>query len=83
MLTHSDDEVVRLLRVLVKFKIQEAWAEKNQKEIIVALGRLGCSSLEISELLGVSKNNVAPVLSRARKAPGKAPKERKAGARKK
>jgi DNA-directed RNA polymerase specialized sigma24 family protein len=63
----SDDEVVRLLRLLVKLKVKEIWGDKSLKEAIEALGEMGCSAAEISELMNAPRNTVAPVLSRARK----------------
>jgi hypothetical protein len=56
----------QLVEVLVKLKLEDVKGERSQKEMILFLGTLGCSSGDIARLLGVKETNVYPTLSRAR-----------------
>ena len=70
----SNDPVERMLRLLVQLKLQEIWGDKNQTEIILSLGQLGCTATEISDFTGAPMVTVSPTLSRARKKNGGAEK---------
>ncbi len=67
----TEDPIERMLRLLIKLKLQEMWEDKSQKEMIESLHGLGCSAAEIGDLLNMPMTSVSPVLSRIRKEPKK------------
>jgi DNA-directed RNA polymerase specialized sigma24 family protein len=56
----------KLVEVLVKLKLEEVKGERSQKDMILLLGTMGCSSGDVAKLLGVKETTVYPILSRAR-----------------
>lgn len=56
----------KLVEVLVKLKLEEVKGERSQKDMILLLGTMGCSSMDVAKLLGVKETTVYPILSRAR-----------------
>lgn len=64
-----------LIEILVKLKLEQVKGDLSQKDMILFLDGMGCSSGEIARLLGVKETNVYPTLSRARQ-----PKSRRSSA---
>lgn len=61
------------LDLLLRLKLEDIRATRNQTEMIKLLDSVGCPPSKIAALLGTTTNTVNPVLSRAR---GKAKKKR-------
>lgn len=59
--------IERLLKIMVKLRLEECRADKTQNEMIFLLDGLGCGPTEIADFLGTTKNSVSPVLSRAKR----------------
>jgi len=59
-------DLQRSIQLLIKLKLLEIQGSKSQKEMILMLDGLDCTAGEISELLGVAKTTVAPIVSRAK-----------------
>jgi hypothetical protein len=62
------ERVARSLELLLRLKVEEVRGERNQKEMIHLLTKLGAKAGEIISLLGVSPAIVHPEMSRARSA---------------
>ena len=58
--------IERLMKIMVKLRLEELRGEKTQNDMIFFLDGLGCGATEIADLLGANKNSVGPVLSRAK-----------------
>lgn len=58
--------IERLMKIMVKLKLEACRGEKTQNDMIFLLDGMGCSTNEIADLLGASRNSVGPVLSRAK-----------------
>jgi hypothetical protein len=60
------EQLVRSVDLLLRLKLREVRGDRTQKEMILLLGEMGGTAAEIASLLGVSRTNVDPVLSKAR-----------------
>ncbi len=60
------EHLVRSVDLLLRLKLREVKGDRNQKDMILLMGEIGATGAEIASLLGISRTNVAPVLSKAR-----------------
>lgn len=65
--TDSLERIERLLDILVRLKLRELKADRNQTETILLLGEVGMTGGEIASLVGISRKTVDPTLSKARR----------------
>jgi hypothetical protein len=75
----SDDpmeRIARSLNILVKLKIADCQGDRIQKDMILFLADLGCTTSEIAEYLHTTVANVAPTVSRAKSSSKKNAKSR-------
>jgi DNA-directed RNA polymerase specialized sigma24 family protein len=63
------ERLVRLVELLLRLKLREMNSGRSQKEMILLLGDVGIGGGEIASLLGISRTNVDPTLSKARRTP--------------
>ncbi len=61
-------EIARYLRVLVALEVRKATDGKTKQQSIELLASAGLDTSAISDLTGIPKTTVAPVLSRLKKA---------------
>jgi hypothetical protein len=66
------ERLVRSVDLLLRLKLREITGDRNQKAMILFMGEMGATAAEIASLLGVSRANVDPVLSKARASSAKA-----------
>jgi DNA-directed RNA polymerase specialized sigma24 family protein len=64
--TEPIDRLARSVDLLVRLKLHEIRGQRSQKEMVLLLGQAGASGGEIASLLGISRTNVDPILSKAR-----------------
>ena len=60
------EQLARSVDLLLRLKVREIRGDRNQTQMILLLGEAGATGGEIASLLGVSRTNVDPVLSKAR-----------------
>lgn len=80
------DPIERLARsvdLLLRLKLRELTGDRNQKATILFMGEMGATAAEIASLLGISRTNVDPVLSKARASSAKVKRSRRATASRK
>lgn len=60
------EQLTRSVDLLLRLKVREIKGDRNQTQMILLLAETGATGGEIASLLGISRTNVDPVLSKAR-----------------
>jgi hypothetical protein len=61
--------LARSVDLLLRVKVEELRADKNQTQMIHMLGRIGMTGPEIASVLGADYKTVAPILSKSKAKP--------------